>query len=176
MSDFVNDAPYTVYRGKIVCPYYRMWHAMRRRCRSDYEGCIVCPAWHSFMEFRQWADTQGNVEGLELDKDILADNYPGKLYSPSTCCFIPKLLNCLLNRNGTHSRRKSGGVYRVRVRTINGRKHIGDFHTLEEAQQAYAEFKANYVRSVADEIPLTVRVRKALESHLERMSSHVPTN
>jgi len=83
------------------CPFYQSWQNMFQRCYSEirharnpsYIGCHVDPAWHSFMAFRTWMESQP-WEGMHLDKDVL---FPGnKLYSPETCIFITSQLNKFL--------------------------------------------------------------------------------
>lgn len=103
----INDADYeiTVYdssgdkpRLLWMCPFYRVWANMLKRCYSanyqknskTYQGCTVVPEWHVFSSFRAWMYGQDWI-GLELDKDILL---PGnKVYGPDTCVFISGRLN-----------------------------------------------------------------------------------
>lgn len=89
-----NDANYNVTRnGRITCPFYREWKGMldRIRDKASYRDCTVCDEWlDSFMAFRAWMVEQ-DWEGKELDKDLLGRDL--KHYSPSTCYFIPGLLN-----------------------------------------------------------------------------------
>lgn len=103
----INDAAYevTAYdssgdkpRCVWVCPFYRAWANMLKRCYSakyqetskTYRGCTVVPAWLVFTAFRRWMESQ-QWDGMELDKDIL---FPGnKVYGPETCVFITGALN-----------------------------------------------------------------------------------
>ena len=106
-----NDADYHTAIGAAidgrwkllwVCPLYEAWKGMLRRCYSKklharnptYIGCSVAHEWLSFSAFRSWALTQDH-EGKQLDKDILI---PGnKVYSPDTCVFVPRELNCFMS-------------------------------------------------------------------------------
>lgn len=79
-------------------PLYRVWAAMKNRCYNlnskyyKYYGALgvkVCDEWvNDFVIFYNWAINNGWENGLQLDKDKLAVNNQGKLYSPDFCCFI----------------------------------------------------------------------------------------
>jgi hypothetical protein len=67
---------------------YYVWGAMRRRClvpstpgyhRYGGRGITVCDAWlGSFEAFRNWAESNGYVEGLTLERKDTNGNYePG---------------------------------------------------------------------------------------------------
>ena len=111
----INDADYQVDRkitvnGKQVrfsggvCPFYAKWAQMIRRCydpayhkhRPTYLGCSVDARWIYFSNFKLWMEAQ-DWEGMELDKDILVVG--NKVYSPETCCFVPRLVNNFVAEN-----------------------------------------------------------------------------
>lgn len=103
----INDAKYTVKKTinhvMTICPYYRRWDSMINRCYSIsnqnrksgsmYNDCCVCNEWLTFSNFKSWMEQQ-DWEGKELDKDLLV--YDNKIYSPETCCFVPKHINMFL--------------------------------------------------------------------------------
>ena len=63
----------------------------------EYIDCEVSDEFCNFQNFAKWYDRKiyTSSYALELDKDLLVrDN---KIYSPSTCCFIPKEINNNLN-------------------------------------------------------------------------------
>lgn len=80
-------------------PFYKYWHSMIIRCFSEYsinkrEG-ICCEEWRYLRNFYDWwVQQKDNNIGYELDKDLicLAQN-KDKIYSPTTCLFIPGELN-----------------------------------------------------------------------------------
>lgn len=97
----INDAGYNISistrlpngrRQEQRCPYYKRWVNMLTRCYSKaeqarnpcYIGCVVCPEWLTFSNFKRWMEQQ-DWKGKELDKDKHGD---GKLYSPTTCEFL----------------------------------------------------------------------------------------
>lgn len=79
------------------------WKGMITRCydesRSDYQrygakGVTVCEEWLDFNNYCGWY-IQNKITGWDLEKDILQIGIPSseKVYSPITCCFVPRYLN-----------------------------------------------------------------------------------
>jgi len=156
---------------------YKTWCSMFVRCYSKiyqkteptYIGCEVCEEWLRFSNFKKWFD-KNYKEGYELDKDVLVKG--NKLYSPNTCCFIPKEINRLL----INCKRKRGN-YPVGISYVNGKYiahmrknkkqiHLGTFNTTKEAFNAYKESKELYIKQLANDFYLkgkiTLDVYKAL--------------
>lgn len=111
----VNDLPYVVkfvnkqtkpWTILYTCRFYTAWERMIRRSYQKkwadkyptYKEVSVSEEFLSAKYFSIWMATQITTEGeetLQLDKDIL---YPGnKVYSPSTCVFVPQFLNMSVN-------------------------------------------------------------------------------
>lgn len=138
---------------------YMLWYSMFDRCYSgkykSYEGCSVCDEFLCFQDFMQWAEVQVgfNVEGFQLDKDLLVKN--NKVYSPSTCVFIPSQINSLLVSNRTLRGKLPVGVsfknnkFRASMSVGGTHRHIGYFLTPDEAFQAYKVHKEDLMKSVA---------------------------
>lgn len=91
------------------------------------------------------------IEGFELDKDILVKG--NKVYSPETCCFVPKEVNSFFTRCN-----KARGEYPVgvvksnnkfRARIGANRKSLGTFNTPEEAFNAYIVAKKEGAKILA---------------------------
>lgn len=145
---------------------YRAWHNMLRRCYDqDYQeksptyiGCTVSEQWHDFQDFADWFHSYHCREtNYQLDKDLLIPN--NKIYSPSTCCFVPRELNSILTDGaavrGVYPQGvcfdRSAGGYSARLR-INGKsKYLGNFECPDEAYQAYKLAKEVYVKEKAIE-------------------------
>jgi hypothetical protein len=138
---------------------YTTWKQILKRCYSiksreknkSYIGCIICDEWKLFTTFKEWFD-ENYIEGYEIDKDILGN---GKLYSPQTCCFIPKSLNnTLVNIRNTKGYSKCRNKYSVSVSHSLNKKayktYIGCFSTPEEAFEAYKKAKEEYIKEVAE--------------------------
>lgn len=106
--------------GKII-KSYTTWDNMLMRCYSSeyqkkkpsYVGCSVCDEWLNFSEFKKWFD-ENYVEGWQLDKDLI--DIENKMYSPSTCVFVPGWLNSFNN-----DCRRSRGELMVGVNRHRGR-------------------------------------------------------
>ena len=153
-----NDLLYT--RGM---PSYVAWTSMLERCYSPryqsqkptYKGCSVCKEWLTFSNFKKWFEDpqNGYQEGYVLDKDILIKG--NKIYSPQTCCIIPKEINSLFVKPVSRDRILPIGVNKVKsgryqARFGAGRKNIGVFDAPEEAFNAYKDFKERYIKSIAE--------------------------
>lgn len=164
---------------------YHIWRSMLERAYKDsrhlkqptYKGVEVCDEWLNFQNFAKWCegqnffntkDDKGNH--YELDKDLLVKG--NRIYSPETCCFVPKMINSLLLNS-----KKSRGTYPIGVSHhkvsnkfsatfSNGDRqiHLGTFNTPEEAFEVYKMAKENYIKRVAESAKLNidVKVYKAL--------------
>lgn len=91
-----------------VTKEYTTWHHMMERCYSEkahlksnaYVDVTVCDRWHNFQNFcddivyLDGYDLWKNGE-YELDKDFLCEKLglKNKIYSPTTCKFIPRPMN-----------------------------------------------------------------------------------
>ena len=150
---------------------YLVWHSMLERCYSDecqkknptYKGCTVCSEWHIYSNFKKWYNDnyyEIGTERMALDKDILVKG--NKTYSPDTCVFVPQNINTLFTKCN-----KARGKYPIGV-TFNKNKnkytvfcnifynaksklkHLGYYNTIEDAFNAYKEFKEKRIKQVAD--------------------------
>lgn len=141
---------------------YNVWINMIQRgydnkfksANPTYKNCTVCDEWLNFQTFGEWFDNN-YIEGCQLDKDLLVKG--NKIYSPETCCFLPKSINVLLINN-----KKIRGVYPVGVTkqrnkfsahiSIKGKpNHIGNYDTIEEAYNAYKKAKEKDISERAEE-------------------------
>ena len=178
----INDAPYctkSIIDGKqVMCPAYSAWKSMLKRAYSlkfqekqpTYKGVVVCDEWHSFMSFRHWW-LENQVDGWELDKDILYDD---GVYSPEACIFVPSWLNLFTIDSGAKRGvypigvyfRKGKGKGRFRAQCCNHmskkRDHLGYFDTPEAAHLAWLNRKlelALELKPKMDEIDLRIYPR-----------------
>lgn len=141
------------------------WKGMLRRCYSEeyapsYKGCEVCDEWLLFSNFKRWFD-DNYIKGYQLDKDILTKG--NKLYSPTTCCFVPKRINQLLVNSSKHKDSSPIGVtYKKKTNKyivqINGYK--GSYNTAEDAFIVYKKEKEAYIKDVAREYYLNNLISK----------------
>lgn len=123
----------------------------------SYKDIRVCEEWHNFQNFAQWFYENYNpayMENWALDKDILVKG--NKIYSPETCCFVPKEVNSLFKNNISVRGKNPIGVREQHNLFITGlsknniQSHIGYYKTPEEAFEAYKTEKEKYIKEVAD--------------------------
>lgn len=82
---------------------YRLWADMLKRAYCEdyhrthptYAQTSVSENFKNFQYFAEWCNQQVGfgVKGWELDKDILS---PFKIYSETTCCFVPRVVNSIV--------------------------------------------------------------------------------
>jgi hypothetical protein len=77
--------------------FYKAWYGIIERCENanherfkDYggRGITVCPEWHDFKVFYEWAMTNGYREGLQIDRK---DN--DGPYTPWNCRWVTQIQN-----------------------------------------------------------------------------------
>ena len=134
--------------------FYKTWYNMVKRCNNlkskEYKhygarGITVCEEWLDIKKFIAWCDlTHPNIEGLSLDRIDVDGNY-----EPNNCRWSDKTTQAINQRIMKNNKSGYVGVsYKIRdgvwVASIginNTRKHIGSFHTKEEAVLA----RDNYI-------------------------------
>ena len=152
--------------GRITKEYNR-WHSMLERCYSDtfkkkyltYEGCEASENFKSYEYFYEWCNEQigFNNEGWHLDKDLLIKG--NKVYSETTCIFLPQEINKILTKRTTSrgeyligvSWSKTNRAFKAQVgKSKGGRECLGYFKTELEAFNAYKEAKESFIKEQAD--------------------------
>lgn len=187
----VNDANYEVYKyvnGKVVwvCPVYKDWKDMLRRvyCKNyqqkyqTYRNVSVFEGWLIFSNFRNWVlNIQPNKdwENCVLDKDVLNLDNPKKEYSPTSCCYISRMVNnFILDSRQNRDTDIKGYSIEKKTKRFNAKcanpfgstpservGYIGMFSTKEEAYMAWKTKKYEYACRIA-ELQDDPRVAKAL--------------
>ena len=158
---------YPISVNSVQTKEYELWNGMLERCYSDklkkrrptYRGCKVSDNFKSYEYFYEWCHKQigfGN-QGWHLDKDLLTKG--NKVYSESTCVFIPSEINSLLVKReasrGEHfigvCWNKTSKVFVAQVRKNKGKQeHLGLFNTEIEAFKAYKKAKESFVKEQAN--------------------------
>lgn len=168
----INDSTFqvsTLINGhKVSHRAYAAWTGILQRCYSEkfqkdhptYSGCEVYEGWLYFSNFLPWWRENFN-EGCEIDKDILV---PGnKIYSPDTCIYVPRFINCFVTDCERRGNKYPIGVTyweprkKFRARTwVNGKLvTIGLYKTVEEAHEAWFKKKIEIAfsfKSACDEV------------------------
>lgn len=157
----INDADYvvqpTINGKRVICPFYNCWANMLKRVYSNslnlkrptYKDVACSEDWILFSNFKKWMEKQP-WKDCELDKDILfIDN---KLYSESTCVFVPSFINNLFLDSGSIrgeyplgvNFHKGVGKLCSQIKIENKKKHLGYFDRVEDAHSAWqvAKFSA----------------------------------
>ena len=148
---------------------YRKWHDMLVRCynqkslkkRPTYETVYVCDEWLNFQNFAKWYYDNRIIvdEEIHLDKDILSNGQ--KIYSPETCCLIPKTINLLFKRTpkvldfsmelpiGVQKQKKCFNKYKASIYKYGKTIVKGGFNSPEEAFVWYKTEKEKHIKEVA---------------------------
>ena len=155
---------------------YELWVRMLERCYSDtnvcdtskkrnptYIGCEVSDNFKSYEYFYEWCHSQigfgveGNGNPFQLDKDLLIKG--NKVYSESTCVFLPSEINSLLvkreNMRGKYligvSWSKTNKAFMAQVRKNKGKsEHLGFFNAELEAFNVYKKAKEAFIKEQAN--------------------------
>ena len=163
----ITGTKYQTKVSGVLTKEYILWKHMLERCYSDalkkrkptYEGCEVSDNFKNYEYFYEWCHKQigFGIEGFELDKDLLIKG--NKVYSESTCVFIPAEINSLLTKRCASRGEYSIGVCwhkrdKAFVATINKNKgrseYLGYFNTELEAFKAYKKAKEVFVKEQAN--------------------------
>ena len=163
----ISGIKYPITVNSVKTKEYMLWKDMLTRCYSivfekkysTYEGCEVSDNFKSYEYFYEWCNKQigfGN-EGWHLDKDLLVKG--NKIYSESTCVFLPKEINLVLTKctasRGEHpigvNWNKTNKAFVARVRKNKGRSEwLGSFKTEIEAFKAYKKAKESFIKEQAN--------------------------
>ena len=159
-----NDGKYPTHLLGKILKEYDLWKCFLTRCYTSkyqekfptYAGCLVSENFQSYSYFYEWCQRQigFGVKGYQLDKDlILREN---KVYSETTCVFLPQELNSLLTSRKKHRGNLPIGVcadrgrFVVKCHTDKLSNHVGYFDTPELAFQAYKEVKEAFIKAQAE--------------------------
>lgn len=177
----INNSPTPVYINRVICPFYRKWKNMRYRCYSHkyhnkeptYKDCTVCEDWLTFSNFKSWMEKQ-DWEGKDLDKDLLVRG--NKIYSPDTCCFLPRHINRFIQDKKASRGEYPLGVYlnkkinkfisQVSDPFTGCLVSLGSYKHVSDAHQAWRCAKNHYAKRLSTEIPES-RISKALWERYE---------
>ena len=166
----VNDAGYNVtsYSNgrEFMCQIYARWKSMLQRCYNKlcqdrhptYRGCSVCDDWLIFSNFAAWYELN-YVYGYDLDKDIKIKG--NRVYSPETCLLVPRAINGLIldcpKSRGSYpvgvSFHKQHNKFIAKISIDRKRKHLGYFHSAEEAGNAYIKAKNKEITRKSAQYP-----------------------
>ena len=109
------EQEYIEYENKASSNVYRVYNGIRTRCkdtknddriRKCYDEVTMCQEWKdnpkSFVQWYLEHYYTVDDEEMDVDKDLFGGDT--KIYSPETCCIIPKSLNAILTNFKKHYR------------------------------------------------------------------------
>lgn len=145
--------------GMSNTPEYIRWSSMLKRCydtkwiqqyRPTYINASVCNQWLIFSNYYAYCKAH-YFYGAVLDKDILV---PGnKLYSPTTCVFVPEDVNLIVVCNPSTNRlfgvTKNKNSYTAKITINKTTVNLGKFPTEESAHREWQSAKAQHFIAVA---------------------------
>lgn len=147
-TGFVGFGAYNPTDHRVL---YQMWSAMLKRCYSNlqdyksYVDCVVCEKWHNFQNFAKWCESR-YVEGYQLDKDLKAFNFNGKLYSPDTCTFLPPKINNIITKTIYRETQPAyGGRYHAKVVLDGVKINLGMYDTSDNSSVVKTLTKLGYI-------------------------------
>ena len=152
--------------GRNTKEYY-LWNNMLMRCysttykkkRPTYECCKVSDKFKSYEYFYEWCHKQigfGNEE-WHLDKDLLIKG--NKVYSETTCVFLPQEINTLLTKREASRGEyiigvcwsKTNKAFKAMVSKSKGKQeYLGLFNTELEAFKVYEVAKESFIKEQAN--------------------------
>ena len=146
---------------------YVLWCNMLERCYSTslkkrqptYKDCKCSENFKSYEYFYEWCNKQVgfNNKDWHLDKDLLIKG--NKVYSESTCIFIPSEINQVLVKResmrgehliGVYWHKKSKAFVAMVSKNKGNREYLGLFNTETEAFNVYRQAKESFIKEQAD--------------------------
>lgn len=136
---------------------YRTWLSMIDRSYAEksqnkypaYNLVTVCDNWHNYQNFAEWHE-KNYIVGSELDKDFLC--YGNKIYSPDTCCFLPKRINLIFKAPSKKGKSFIGvmkvreDAYEVRINKNGVNKYVGSYKNENIASEVYNKERETQIR------------------------------
>ena len=125
---------------------FKIWSGMRERCndvnsphyiRYGQCGITICKEWEQFINFQHWANNNGYVKNLSIDR-----KNGNKGYSPINCRWVTHITQGRNRKKFKNTSSKYIGVSKVGDKwrsaiNVNKKKHnIGSFATEHEAALA----------------------------------------
>ena len=168
---YLGEGEYKTKENGKQTRIYVTWFHMLERCydekihkkRPTYKDCNASEEFHNFQNFGEWdKDNFYQIEGqrMELDKDILVKH--NKIYSPSTCIYVPETINKLFIKNDKNRGESVIGTtlfkgkYVVQCSLINPEtgksknEYLGYYETQEKGFEIYKYYKERNIKQVAD--------------------------
>lgn len=152
----IHTKGYDTFKSMITRCYNVKYHAMQ----PTYTNAECCKEWLNRDNFEDWLRGQPNYENFlkgdfALDKDIIVKN--NKIYSPETCCLVPRYINELFKKDWNGNNGMPVGVRTKRDKyvvycCVKGKNtYVGTYETKHKAFMVYKNFKEKHIKQVANE-------------------------
>ena len=134
---------------------YSVWKGVLRRTstsygKATYVDAMVAPEWLNFQNFADWFEVHFK-DGYSIDADLKRVHGKAKLYSPKTCCMVPKWLSSYYNNVGTNGAdaavgvRPAGNGYSVEISDFregtSSSYYGGTFKTYDRAFEVFHKLR-----------------------------------
>lgn len=133
-------------------PAYKQWVRMLERCYSgrhnSYCNTTVCSSWLTLDNFITWYD-KNHIEGWHLDKDLKQVGLDSKVYSASTCIYLPPSVNCALVNPNSSGVTVRGASFISQIKRFNKTFNLGTYTSFEEATSIYKIARLTYLKELA---------------------------
>jgi len=157
-TGYFGEGKYKAKIKGVIQKEYDCWVRILDRCYNEnsnhknpsYRNITVCAEWHNYQIFAEWYNkNKPCIEDIkfEVDKDLIQLKCKNKIYSPSTCIFLPKKINTFLCNNQVNNNSGCAGVsffknnnkWRAYTSEFGKNKQVslGHYFTKEEAFNAY---------------------------------------
>ena len=161
----IKDCAYKDDNG-VKLRSYNIWHSMVKNVYGGYkpsrggriyDGFTVCDEWLRYSNFNAWYDKQEHGDNTYvLDKDLMPN--PTKVFSPDTCCLLPKEIKAFISVKPNKDNGLPIGVHYCEIKekfVAMGKRDgkvvwLGTHDTPDEAHARYAVNKILYARFLAD--------------------------
>ena len=144
---------------------YKIWSSMMTRCYDKtyqrrfptYRECEVSDYFKCYDNFHIWCNEQKGFkeEFWQLDKDLLVTG--NKLYSETTCVFLPSVINMAIVKPAKVKELPVGVTlssdkkkFVARIRRCGNSEVLGRFTDLESAKEVYKHAKISYITELAN--------------------------
>lgn len=175
---------YIEYENKALGEAYRRYYGLCARCKPDkdidkigrhYKDVTMCKEWEddpkSFVKWFMEHYYTCEGEQMDIDKDLFGDGT--HVYSPETCCILPKKINAFLSnctrRRDTKSTLPKGIKYNSRYKKYYATIQCADTGIVtklsewDTPEEAFAEYK---MVKEADLILMAVKYKDRIPEYI----------
>lgn len=161
----VLGGQYDIRENGVQNREYKIWSSMMNRCYDKtyqrrfptYRKCEVSDYFKCYDNFHIWCNEQKgfNEEFWQLDKDLLVTG--NKLYSETTCVFLPSAINLAIVKPAKVKELPVGVTlssdkkkFVARISRYGNSEVLGRFTDLESAKEVYKHAKISYITELAN--------------------------